>query len=87
MISQAALEQMKSVDLRTVNKAAWPDVSGFALDTRLSPEERAARIMKQVKNPYCFRCGDTAVKLEFADNGPPLQDIMTGFLVRQKSGL
>ncbi|MBC8545245.1 DUF6870 family protein, partial [Bianquea renquensis] len=53
MISQAALEQMKSVDLRTVNKAALPDVSGFALDTRLSPEERAARIMKQVKNPYC----------------------------------
>ena len=43
--------------------------------------------MEQVKNPYCFRCGDTAVKLEFADNGPPLQDIMTGFLVRQKSGL
>lgn len=87
MISQAALEQMKSVDLRTVNKAALSDVSGFLLDSSLSPEERAARIVKQVKNPYCFRYGDTAVKLEFSDNGPPLQEVMTDFLVRQKSGL
>lgn len=87
MISQAVLEQMKSIDLHTVNKAALPDVSGFPLDSSLSPEERAAQIVQQVKNPYCFRYGDMAVKLEFTDNGPPLQDIMTGFFIRQKSGL
>jgi hypothetical protein len=28
-----------------------------------------------------------AVKLEFAENGPPLQDVMAAFLTRQKCGL
>jgi len=45
------------------------------------------RILRTAKNPYCFRYGDTAVKLEFTDDGPPLQDVMADFLIRQKSGL
>lgn len=87
MISQTTLEQLKSVDIRTIDKAALPDISNFSLDSSLSQEERARQIVEQTKNPYCFRYGDMAVKLEFSDNGPPLQDVMTGFLVRQKSGL
>jgi hypothetical protein len=87
MILQSTLEQMKDVDIRTVDKAALQDVSGFRFDNSLSKEERAAQIFKLTKNPYCFRYGDTAVKVEFADNGPPLQDVMSGFLIRQKSGL
>ena len=108
MISQSILEQMKSIDLRTVDKAALPDVSvqvqsfsytafgeqmgsvkvsGFPLDAGLSQEERVQQLVAQTKNPYCFRYGDMAVKLEFSDNAPPLQEVMTGFLVRQKSGL
>lgn len=87
MISQSILEQMKNVDLRTVDKAALPDVSSFPLDSALSQEERIQQFVTQTKNPYCFRYGDMAVKLEFSDNGPPLQEVMTCFLVRQKSGL
>jgi len=87
MITPNKLEQMKNVDIRTVDKAALQDVSGFQFDTTLSQEERAARIFDATKNPYCFRYGDTAVKVEFADNGPPMQDVMSGFLIRQKSGL
>jgi len=28
-----------------------------------------------------------AVKLEFTEGGPPMQDLMASFLLRQKSGL
>ena len=39
------------------------------------------------KNPYCFCIGGIGVKIEFAENGPSLQDTLTDFLLRQKSGL
>lgn len=86
-MSHSQLNQMKNVDIRTVNKAALPDVSNFHLDNGLSKKERAARILALLPNPYCFRCGDTVIKLEFTDNGPPLQEMMSQFLIRQKSGL
>ena len=48
----------------------------------LPPEQE-----KPLDNPYCFRYGDMAIKLEFAEDGPSLQELLTGFFLRQKSGL
>ena len=50
-------------------------------------EDRVARLLHRGENPYCFRCGEIGVKIEFTDNGPPLQDALADFLIRQKSGL
>jgi len=85
MITKQQLNTMKNVDIRTMDKAALHDVSGFFFDASLSKTERAARVIAATQNPYCFRYGDTAVQVEFTDNGPPLQDLISGFLARQKS--
>jgi hypothetical protein len=87
MLKPEQINIMQSVDIATVDKAQLADVSGITFDNSLSKGERAARILEQVKNPYCFRLGDTAVKIEFLDDGPPLQDVITNFLIRQKGGL
>lgn len=87
MLKPEQINIMKSVDISTVDKAQLVDVSGITFDNSLPKQERAARILEQVKNPYCFRLGDTAVKVEFSDDGPPLQDVIANFLIRQKSGL
>ncbi|MFT8889193.1 MAG: DUF6870 family protein [Ethanoligenens sp.] len=81
------IRKLRDVDIATVDKSKLPDMSRVKLDPRLTKEERLTRILRTAKNPYCFRYGDTAVKLEFADDGPPLQDVMADFLIRQKSGL
>ena len=52
-----------------------------------SPEERIALFLQAVDNPYCFCIGGIGVKIEFAESGPSLQDTLTDFLLRQKSGL
>ena len=75
------LEQMKSVDIGAVAPESLPDVSGMAFDTSLPREERIALFLQAVENPYCFCIG------EFAESGPSLQDTLTDFLLRQKSGL
>ena len=59
----------------------------FPFDNSLSQEERAKRVLETAKNPYLFLHNGTAIKLEFTENGPSMQDIMISFFIRQKSGL
>ncbi|MDR1701856.1 MAG: hypothetical protein LBR56_03660 [Sporomusaceae bacterium] len=81
------LTKLAAVNIETVNKEDLVDVSGFTFDNAVPQEQRAARVLAMVKNPYCFRVGDLGVKLEFSEDAPALQDKLAGFLKRQKSGL
>lgn len=87
MVAQTQIDEMKNTDLRTVDKDTLADMSGFGFDITLSQAERAKRILEKMKNPYLFRLDDMVVKVEFTEGGPPMQDLMTSFLLRQKSGL
>ena len=86
-LSAQELEQMKSVDIGAVAPESLPDVSGMTFDNALSRKERITRFLQIAKNPYCFCVGGIGVKMEFTENGPSRQDILTDFLIRQKSGL
>ncbi|MBV7276093.1 hypothetical protein I6U48_24710 [Clostridium sp. PL3] len=87
MVDLKQINTMQGVDIATVDKSQLTDVSGINFDNSLPQGERAVHILNQVKNPYCFRYGDTAVKVEFPEDAPPLQEVITNFLIRQKSGL
>ena len=86
-LSAQELEQMKSVDIGAVAPESLPDVSGMTFDNALSRKERITMFLQIVKNPYCFCIGGVGVQIEFSDNGPSLQDTLTDYLIRQKSGL
>ena len=87
MVAQARIDEMKNIDIRTVDRNALSDMSGFKFDNTLSQTERAKRIYETSSNPYLFRLGDTVVKVEYADKGPTLQELMGALLLRKKSGL
>ena len=86
-LTMMELEKMRSVDIGAVDKTTLTDARAIVLDPALPKAERIARFFEQVKNPYCFLFGDQIVKLEFAEDGPALQDTLIDFLIRQKSGL
>ena len=86
-LNAQVLEQMKSVDIGAVAPESLADVSGMTFNNALPKEERIACFLQAVKNPYCFCIGGVGVKIEFAESGPSLQDTLTDFLLRQKSGL
>ena len=87
MQNKLNLSELADVDITAVNKEDLVDVSGLTFDTTIPREQRAAQVLRKVKNPYCFRVGDMGVKLEFLDSAPPLEDCFTDFLQRKKSGL
>lgn len=81
------MKKRTEIDIEGVNKEDLVDVSGVTFDTAVPMEQRAAKIIEAVKNPYCFRVGDMGVKLEFTENAPDLETVFTEFLKRKKSGL
>ena len=87
MKKRIPISELASVDIDAVNKEDLVDISAFTFDTTVPKEQRAAKVIAAVKNPYCFRVGDIGVKLVFPENAPPLHDVFADFLKRKKSGL
>lgn len=79
--------RLAEIDIRTVDKEELTDIAEIELDTNIPKEQRGIYLMERVKNPYCFRVGEIAVKVEFTPNAPTLQTCLTDFLHRKKSGL
>ena len=86
-LSEMDLQELKQVDVRTVNPDTLVDIKEIEIDRTLPKGERIQEFIRQIRNPYCFRVGDMGVKLEFLDSAPPLEDCFTDFLQRKKSGL
>lgn len=81
------LDQMRNINIGEISADALTEVSGLSFDNSLPMRERLPRFLSRVVNPYCFSVGGVGVKIEFAEDGPSLQDKLTDFLIRQKSGL
>ena len=56
------------------------DIREVAVDKDLPKEERIAAFLRQIKNPYRFRCGDFVVNAAFASNGVTLEECLQGIL-------
>ena len=80
------LEQMRSVDIGAVAAESLPDVSGMTFDNAL-PERSASLDFADCQKSILLCIGGVGVKIEFAESGPSLQDKLTDFLLRQRSGL
>lgn len=56
------------------NKDELVDLRDIKIDRRLCVNNRMISFIKQIKNPYLFKVGDTVVKIRFTENAPSLQD-------------
>lgn len=66
-LTRAELERMKNTDIRTVKLDDLVDIRDVNINTDLSENERILDFIKQIRNPYCFKCGDVVVKVTFGD--------------------
>ena len=69
-----SIEEMKNVDVRTVDRDRPVDINEIEIDDSLPPKERAAEFLRQIRNPYCFRVGKVVVKNVYSDDGVSLQE-------------
>ena len=69
-----SIEEMKNVDVRTVDRDRLVDINEIEIDDSLPPKERTAEFLRQIQNPYCFRVGKVIVKNVYSDDGVSLQE-------------
>ena len=66
------LEEMSRMEYGAANKDELVDIETVHIDPDLPP--------------YCFRCGDTAVRISFAADGDNLQNILKRHFASVKGG-
>ena len=58
-----------------------PDIRDVKINPALTKEERIAEFVRQIKDPYCFRCGKYTVHVQFSENGVSLEDCLKQILL------
>lgn len=74
------LAQMKEVDIHTIDRESLVDIREVKIDGKLPQEQRFKDFLRQIKNPYCYRCGKIVVKVSFSDTEVTLEDRLEHYL-------
>jgi len=84
MLSSEQLIAMSQIALPDIDKDMLVEISTVTVDTTLPGVERMESYLEQIKNPYCFRCGNTAVRVRFEPNGDELSTRLKGYFMGLK---
>ena len=60
---------------------ALVDIREVAVNPNLPREERVAEFLRQIRNPYHFRCGKFTVRAQYASNGMTLEECLKQILL------
>ncbi|NCB93928.1 MAG: hypothetical protein EOM40_15420 [Clostridia bacterium] len=67
-------EEMKKVDIRTVELNILEDLDKIEVDKSLTKEERLLDFITKIKNPFCFICNGMVVKTSYSNTKDSLED-------------
>ena len=70
----AELEELKKVDIRTVDTSTLADIGKIIIDSTMPKEERLLAFIREVRNPFCFICNGMVVKTSFSDTDESLEN-------------
>ena len=73
------LEKKKVVNIGTVDADSLRDIRDIKIDPNLSKEERIAEFLRQIGNPYCFRCNGCVVQVSFTETERTLEDCLQDY--------
>ena len=68
------LEEMKKVDIRTVDISTLVDIGEIKINRELPKKERMLSFINEVKNPFCFICNGMVVKTSYFDTNESLEN-------------
>lgn len=78
--SSEKVEEWKKVDIREVDIDTLVDIRDINIDMDWPREKRIEEFIRQIKNPYCFKVGKIAVKVEFSDGDATFEDRVKEYL-------
>lgn len=65
----------------TFSEKTLVDIRDVHVDPNLPKEGRIREYVRQIKNPYCFKCGPFTIHARFAKDGPTLEECLKQILL------
>jgi len=78
----AALDAMRNTT--EIDRTALADIHAIKIDRNLPAARRAEQYLGQIRNPYCFLCGDSVVRVRFAEDGGDLKSHLKTYFISCK---
>ena len=69
----AEFEELKNVDVQTVDVSTLEDIGRIRIDRELPKAERLCAFIKEIRNPFCFICNGMVVKISYSDTNESLE--------------
>ncbi len=73
----------KNMDIRTIQPDSLEDLEKVRINMNQPVEERMKEFIKQIKNPYFFRCGKLIVQVEYSDTDKTINDCLKEYVESQ----
>lgn len=70
----------KDIDIRSVDKNSLRSINSVKIDPSLDREEKMRSYIEQIGNPYCYRDGDTVVKISYAETDITLEERLKSYI-------
>jgi len=86
LLTIAELDQMNQTDIKKIDREILVDIQTIKIDPLQYAAQRMESYLNQIKNPYCFLCGDTAVRVRFEQNGTDLTHRLKNYYISMKKG-
>ena len=71
---------MQDAVVNETDRGRLVDIRDVKVNKDLPREDRIAEFVRQIKNPYRFKCGKFTVQASFAADGVPLEECIKGIL-------
>lgn len=71
------MEQKEHVAIET----ELVDIMSVVVDQNLPKKERILEFLRQIRNPYHFRCGDMVIHVSYNENGRSLEDCIKSVMM------
>lgn len=74
------LQEMKSADIRQIDRGELVDISQIKIDRNQSTECRIKSYLEQTCNPFFLRSGEYVLQFQYSDKDRDMNDCMVGYL-------
>ena len=78
--SSMSIEEMKSIDVRSVRAEQLTDRRSIVIDQKLPRKERLRQYVRQVGNPYCYLDDGVIVKVSFSNTKETIEDRLEAYI-------
>ncbi|MDL2288560.1 hypothetical protein LJC32_04175 [Oscillospiraceae bacterium OttesenSCG-928-F05] len=71
-------------NITEIDPSALVDLEEVSIDPGASASERMKQYLEQVKNPYCYKVGNTPVRVRFNSQKPTISRVLEDFFAQLK---